>query len=274
VYGTDADWAARGALARSKGPWVAEAGSLWLDAEAKARTTITRVAGAPLTRLRAGCAATAGREMLGTGDFEPHAVRSDDPAPLWNVTARDPYRHLDRDAGHDSPHGVLLHRADANSEDVLLNPLHRILVRRGDRLTLLVDHRRLFGAPDAAVQLSWYSDTRGASQEQTIVPLPTGSGWTTSRIDVTAPRHTVAVHPFIRLRPPDDGVSQLAVDNVRLIDWDQPGCDYLRAGGRIRQATLQPNDGAEASGVPIEATTLPVPAPPALPKGPRPRPDD
>jgi poly-gamma-glutamate synthesis protein (capsule biosynthesis protein) len=273
VYGPDADWAARGALARSKGPWVAEAGSLWLDARRKARTTVSRAAGA-LTRLRDGCAAAAGREMLGTGDFEPHDLRPDDRAPLWNVTSGDPYRHLDSDAGHDSPNGVLLHRSDAHSEDVVLNPLHRILVRRGDRLTLLVDHRRLFGAPHATVQLSWYNDTRGASQEQTIVPLPTGSGWTTSRMDVTVPRHAVAVLPFIRLQPPDDGVSQLAVDNVRLIDWDQPGCDYLRAGGRIRQATLKPEDGAEASGVPVTATALPVPAPAALPRGPRPQADD
>jgi poly-gamma-glutamate synthesis protein (capsule biosynthesis protein) len=175
VYGPDADWTARGALARSKGPWVAEAGSLWLDAEGEARTTVTRAAGA-LTRLRAGCAATAGREMLGTGDFEPHDLRSDDPAPLWNVTSGDPYRHLDSDAARDSARGVLLHRADRHAADVLLNPLHRILVRPGDRLTLLVDHRSLFGTPDAAVQLSWYNDTIGASQQQTTVRLPGGDG--------------------------------------------------------------------------------------------------
>lgn len=275
VYGPDADWVARGALARSTGPWLAEAGSLWLDTEAAARTTTTaaRVPGGPLTRLRSGCAPGAGREMLWTGDFEQGDVRSDEPAPLWNVSRGDPHRYLDPDAGHDSPQGVLLHRADVHREDVLLNPLHRILVRPGDRLTLLVDHRTLFGSPDAAIQLGWYNDTRGPSQEQTTVALPTGRGWTTSRIDVTAPRHTVAVHPFIRLRPPDEGVSQLAVDNVRLIDWDQAGCDFLRAGGRVRQQTLPPT-APQAAGVSVPATVLPVPAPSALPRGPSARPDD
>jgi poly-gamma-glutamate capsule biosynthesis protein CapA/YwtB (metallophosphatase superfamily) len=266
LYGADADWVARGALARSEGPWVSEAGSLWLDSTGKARTSTADAAAGQLTRLRSGCAAGAGRELLWTGDFEPRGLRSDQPAPLWNVTDRDPYRYLDSDAAHDSRQGVLLHRADANVENVLLNPRHRIPVRPGDRLTLLVDHRGLFGTPEAAVQLGWYNDTSGASQEQTAARLPDSGAWTTSRIDVTAPARTVAVLPTVRLQPPDDGVSQLAVDNVRLINWDQPGCDYLQGGGPIRQSTLSPRV-REAAGVPVTASTLPVTAPAALPAG-------
>lgn len=83
---------------------------------------------------------------------------------------------------------------------------------------------------------------------------------------MTAPARTVAVLPTVRLRPPDDGVSQLAVDNVRLINWDQPGCDYLQGGGPIRQSTLSPRV-PEAAGVPVTASTLPVTAPAALPAG-------
>jgi hypothetical protein len=68
------------------------------------------------------------------------------------------------------------------------------------------------------------------------------------------------------LQPPDGGVSQIAVDNVRLINWDQPGCDYLRAGGPVRQSTLSPGV-REAAGVPVTASVLPVTAPAALPAG-------
>ena len=273
VSGADADWVARGALARSRGPWVAEAGSLWLDATDGGRVMTTRLARVPLTRLRSGCAAGAGRELLWTGDFEPRDVDSDDAAPLWNVTEGDPYRYLDGDAAHEGARGVLLHRADAHAEDVLLSPLHRIPVLPGDRLTLLVDHRSLFGSPDASVQLSWYDAASGGSRHQGTVRLRSGGGWTTSRIDVTAPRRTVAVQPFIRLQPPDEGVSQLAVDNVRLIDWDQPGCDFLQAGGRVRQLTLPPT-APRAVGVPVTATALPVATPSALPRGPRGRAED
>jgi poly-gamma-glutamate capsule biosynthesis protein CapA/YwtB (metallophosphatase superfamily) len=165
LYGADADWVARGALARSEGAWVAEAGSLWLDSTGKARATTIPAGAGQLTRLRSGCAAGAARELLWTGDFEPGDVHTAGPAPLWNVTGRDAYRQLDSDAARDSARGVLLHRADRHAADVLLNPLHRIPVRPGDRLTLLVDHRSLFGTPDAAVQLSWYNDIVGGSQE-------------------------------------------------------------------------------------------------------------
>ena len=60
----------------------------------------------------------------------------------------------------------------------------------------------------------------------------------------------MGVLPFVRLRPPDSGVSQLAVDNVRLVDWDQLGCDYLQAGGPIRESSLSPRV-REAAGVPV-----------------------
>ena len=61
-------------------------------------------------------------------------------------------------------------------------------------------------------------------------------------------------------------VCQLAVDNVRLINWDQPGCDYLQGGGPIRQSTLSPRV-REAAGVPVIESTLPVTTPAALPAG-------
>jgi poly-gamma-glutamate synthesis protein (capsule biosynthesis protein) len=264
VHGQQADWVARGALARSEGPWVAEHGSMWLDAAGAASPITAPLPPGRLVRLTSGCAPAAGRELLWTGDFEPSTWPEQPPAGLWNIARRDPYRRLDPDAAHDSRQGVLLTRADPHSADVLLNPRHRVLVDAGDRLTLLVDHQALFGRPEAAVQLSWYNDTRGGSQQRTTVRLPTGTDWTTARIDVTAPKRTVAVQPFVRLHPPTDGVSQIAVDNLRLVNWDQPGCDYVEVGGTAQRAGLAPTaDGPTTA--PVVAQDLPVAAVPSLP---------
>lgn len=268
IYGDLADWVSRGALARSEGPWVAEAGSLWLDRTGEARTTAFRTTAGPLQRLTSGCVPGAGRELLWSGDFEASTLsRAFDSAPLWNVTSGDAYRRLDPDAAATGRRGVLLTRSDPNTDDVLLNPLHRVLVDPGDSLTLLVDHRDLFGDPDGRVQLSWYNDTQGPSQRRTTLRLPRSDDWTTARIDVTVPRRGVAVQPFLRLAPPSDGVSQLGLDNVRLVDWDQPGCDYVRRGGDGTRTMLPPVGGDTASvAVRVSASTLPAPRVAPLPR--------
>ena len=258
VYGDQADWVARGALARSEGPWVAEYGSLWLDARGAGRSSTAALPAGRLYRLESGCAPGAGRDLLWTGDFEPDALSAGPPTTLWNVDDRDPYRYLEPDAARDSRQGVLLGRADPNRSDVLLNPLHRVLIRPRDRLTVLLDQRSLYGRPRATLQLSWYNDTAGASQQQTIVDLPSHADWATERVDVTAPAHAVAVQPFIRLHPPEDGVSQLAVDNVRMIDWDQPGCEYTRTGGPAQRMSLAPTRDEPPASVPVRAETLRV----------------
>lgn len=265
VYGDQADWVARGALARSEGPWVAEHGSLWLDARGAGRSSTSVLPAGRLQHLTSGCAPGAGRELLWTGDFEPNTLSKQPSAALWNVSGRDPYRHLEPDAAHDSRQGILLGRADPNSSDVLLNPVHRVLVSPRDRLTVLIDQRSLYGRPDATLQLSWYNDTRGASQQRTTVGLPARTKWATDRIDVTAPAHAVAVQPFIRLQPPSAGASQLAVDNVRMIDWDQPGCDYVQDGGTAQRVSLPPTKYEPPVAVPVVAGTLQVDPVPPLP---------
>lgn len=265
VYGDQADWVARGALARSEGPWLAEYGSLWLDAGGLGRSSTSALPAGRLHHLTSGCATGAGRELLWTGDFEPDTLSKRPSAALWNVSKRNPYRHLEPDAAHDSRQGVLLGRADPNSSDVLLGPIHRVLVSPRDRLTVLIDQRSLYGRPDATLQLSWYNSTGGASQQRTIVRLPTRTKWATNRIDVTAPAHAVAVQPYIRLQPPSDGVSQLAVDNVRMIDWDQPGCDYVQVAGPAQRVSLPPTKYEPPVAVPVVAETLQVDPVPPLP---------
>ena len=171
VYGSDADWVARGAQVRSEGPWVDDDGSLWLDLRGAARRTVA--AGEPgLVRIDAGCAPGAGRELLWTGDFETRDLLPGGRPRLWNVVDGDPYRRASEDAAHDGSAGILLHRANSQASDVVLAPAHRIQVHPGDRLTLLVDVRSVRREPTADVQLSWYNDTRGGSQVQTRLPIP------------------------------------------------------------------------------------------------------
>ncbi len=268
VYGEDADWVAGGALARSAGPWVVDDGSLWLDTAGAARRVATRLPGPGLRRVDAGCAPGAGRELLWTGDFEAldlaDATSAGLEAPLWNVTADDPYRRLDPDAAHHGRAGVLLHRASANSSDVILTVAHRVLIGQRHRLTLLLDHRSLFGQPAAALQLSWYNDTLGSSQERTLVPIEAGDSWGTLRVDVRAPQNAVAVQPFVRLAPPQTGVTQLAVDDVRLVDWDEPGCDYVRGPVVLQGAALPPVE-ADPRATDVAQRATPIKAPDPLP---------
>lgn len=265
VVGDDARWVTRGALARSQGPWVEDDGSLWLDTEGAVRTgAATPQPG--LSRVLSGCAPGSGRDLLWTGDFEPGDLRGT-LGSLWNVMESSAYRKVDTDAAHTGRYGALLHRGSANTGDVLLNPEHRVLVQPGDRLTLLVDARARYGAPRPEVRLSWYNDTRGSSQSQTAVtPVVTGN-WRTFRVDVKVPPNAVAVQPYVVLPPPSQGVAQLAVDNVALVDWDEPGCDYVDGPARVTR-TAAPPLSATPELEPVDVTPQTVSAPAPLPPGP------
>lgn len=267
VYGDDASWVVSGALARSEGPWVADDGSLWLDSERSSNTQSLSAEVSGLAEIQSGCAPGAARELLWTGDFESQDLDPNSEAPLWNADEPDAYRRVDPDAGRDGGNGVLLHRGSANDSDVLLTVNHRVLVQQRNELTLLVDHRALFGDPDAQLQLSWYNDTKGGSQEQTLVTISTDGSWQTLRVDVRVPHNAVAVQPFIRLAPPEDDVSQLAVDNVRLVNWDEPGCDYLRETAALTSSALPPERGTPTL-VELSVQATPVDRPQPLPPGP------
>lgn len=265
VVGDDAEWVARGALARSEGPWVTDDGSLWLDRRAAAREALLDT-GPGLARIDSGCAPGAGREVLWTGDFESGDLTGARGA-LWNVEEPTAYRKVDEDAAQGGEVGVLMQRSSGNNSDVLLTVDHRVLVDEGDQLTFLMSDRARFGDPQGEIRLSWYNDTRGASQAQTVVEFRPDDTWRSRRVDVTVPRNAVAVQPYIALTPPDSGVDQLAIDNVALVDWTQPGCDYLRTPSTVRDAAVAPVE-PDARAVPIEASPIPVSGPRRLPPGP------
>lgn len=265
VVGDDADWVVRGAEARSEGPWVPDDGSLWLDTAAVARRSTSTTSGG-LARIDRGCAPGAGREVLWTGDFESGDL-TEERGVLWNARTSTPYRKVDGSAARHGDAGVLLHRGSANSGAVQLSVDHRVLVQGGDELTLLVDTRARFGDPDAHLQVSWYNDTRGGSQARTVVPLPASGRWQTLRVDLRVPRNAVAVQPYITLAPPETGVAQLAVDDVALVDWTTPGCDYVRTAGAATAEGLAPLS-AEPEVTPVAARTLAATPVVQVPPGP------
>lgn len=261
VTGDDADWVASGTWARSTGPWIPEDGSLWLDTSGGAEVASREVSDG-LVRIDGGCARDAGRELLWTGDFEVGDVDGAQ-APLWNVTTGQPFRQLDPDAAHSGTTGVLLHRTFGDTEDATLTVTHRALVDAGDRLTFLVSFRATRGDPRTEVRLGWYDALGGGSQAVSVAPIDVSEGWHTTRIDVRVPDGAVAVQPYIALRPVNGQASELAVDDVALVDWDEPGCDYAEGPATVTAQALPPYD-AEPAVTPVEAEPVDVRAPLSL----------
>ncbi len=154
VFGEDADWVARGALARSVGPWVVDDGSLWLDTARAARVKRVATDSAGLEEIRAGCSASAGRDLLWTGDFEDRDLDPAPGVPLWNVDNESKDRRVIASAAFRGHRGVRLRRSGADREDILLTPQRRVLVHAGEDLTALLEHRAVSGRGDVALVLS------------------------------------------------------------------------------------------------------------------------
>ena len=246
VVGDRADWVARQAQSLSSGPWVVDDGSLLLDRTAVARThaitanapssagsdRILDLGGTCLPDPASHRAGAVGRDELWTGDFEDLSPEAASTAgALWNLTTGEKDRQVMPEAAATGSYGVRLSRTGGKKEDIILAPLHRLLVKPGERLTVMLEVRG--NAPDAAsVQLSWYNDTTGASQEQTTVALPVEAGWRTMRIDVTVPKNAIAAGLYIRLAPQDLARVEMDVDDVSLIGWHAASatsaCDYVR----------------------------------------------
>jgi hypothetical protein len=267
IFGEDADWVARGALARSEGPWVVDDGSLWLDTAAKAQVKRrTKNSDGPAT-VRTGCSRSSGRDLLWTGDFEDRDLDSAGGVPLWNVTKGDQDRAAISAAAYRGARGVRLRRSGAARDDMLLTPRHRILVQPGKDLTLLLRHRVVTGPANATLQLSWYNDTKGPSQERSLVRLPRAKAWRAIRIDVRVPKNAVAVQPFVRLAPPNLSLAIIDIDDVRLIGWSEPGCGYVRGRSVIAQRALPPLSATPLI-EPVNVVPTPLDAPHDLPPGP------
>lgn len=257
AVGALADWILSAVVSRQPGPWVLNSGLLEADlkgqgvvqhrwqalkapgsvpADPREAALWQIPAGASFCGVRGNDALELGRDLIGVGRFEPELLGRDPaagPGGLWRLAHHD--QVLAADAAHQGDFGVRLQRWAGQRKPVLLQPLHRVPVRPGQRLSFLAWIR---GTAEARVrlQLSWYGGRRGPSQARLVQPvgLHHPQQWQPVRLDAVVPDHTVAVGPAIALDPPPWGQSRLDLDDVSLVDWQAPGVGQRAGPGWLR----------------------------------------
>ncbi|MEB3307483.1 MAG: CapA family protein [Cyanobacteriota bacterium] len=253
AVGDLADWIVTGLLTRRPGPWLLESGVLEADLRGRAGRTsawhgLTPAAGrssgiwrissaARFCGARGSTGLELGRDLLGVGGFEDQLVGS--PAGLgaqWILSHRD--QRLEPGAARRGRYGVRLRRQASHRQPVLLRPLHRLPVRPGERLSLLLWVR---GAARSAarLQISWYESRRGPSRARLIRPitLDPGGRWQPVRLDLEVPSHTVAVGVAVALDPPRFGRAQLDLDDLALVHWQTPAQAARQGPTHLRVTT-------------------------------------
>ena len=268
AVGELADWILSDVAYRQPGPWLVESGLLVADLSGQAverrrwhrlpAPPRDQAPAAPLWKLPSGarfCGERGtsglefGRDLIGVGRFEQELLGSDaaaGPAALWRLAHSD--QQLRSEAAHRGRFGVRVQRNGRQRQPVLLQPLHRLPVRPGQRLSFLGWIRGSAGARPR-LQLSWYGSRRGPSQARLVQPvlLRRPQHWQPLRLDVVVPEHAVAVGPAIALDPPRWGKTHLDLDDLELVHWQAPGLG--KGGGWLR---------ARAGGsVCLSATRLP-----------------
>ncbi len=180
----------------------------------------------------------AGEDLLWwTGSFEDMDT---DPgtrgAHMW---ALGPNARLDDRAACSGRVGASLQRSPVSTQDVVVTPRHRQLVRPGTRLSLLADVRD--ASPGSTLELRWYRDTQGPSSSglSVEIPEPAPEECLPVRLDAVVPEGVVAAQPYVRLAPTGDVhlAAHLAVDDVRLVAWGPPG-----ATGRLFDSVIADED--------------------------------
>lgn len=269
VVGQAAEFVARGAAGRTAGPFLIEDGAAevdideravqqemlaLLDGGAGAGTIYHLENGAWLTAVQGSGSVLVGRDLLWTGSFEDETADDEtNPGVLWDLTGSD--RLIGPEYAYEGQAGARLLRLFSNSEDIVLAPKHRILIKPNQRLSA-IGWARTNG--NVSLQLSWYTDTKGSSTAQTVVQdlVAGGNTWRPFRVDVTAPNFSETDDPenqlpskpavglFLRLSPPGRDRAAADFDNIRLIAWEEPGTapsplhDYLQVTSSL-SATLR-----------------------------------
>lgn len=237
-----ADHVAREAAGNAPGPFLVEDGAMEVDVDGRAITHAVRtpLQGKPpagtIFRLNEGSWVSGfsgmgsirlGRDLLWVGSFEDEDV---DPhhlgGALWDLHGEG--KQAGPESAYEGDFGARLQRDYENREDVILTPLHRMLIGPREHVSV-VGMVRAPAEAEVSLQLSWYPDTKGPSSSQTIVPLTTRSdnAWQPFRVDVTTPANVVAVGLYLRLKPPLDRKTIAAdFDNIRVIKWAQPNSAF------------------------------------------------
>lgn len=241
ITGDLADFVARGAAGRDRGPFFVEDGAMVVDINNRGvhqevklpikagseKSQIFRVArdwwianfsGSGSLRL--------GRDLLWVGDFEDEIADDQQKGgALWKFSGADKLKGADY--AYEGRVGARLQRQGFNESDVVLSPLHRILVDSGSELSI-VGMVRSRTDVQSNLQISWYSYTKGKSQAQQIKPLVVKQDhtWTPFRFDVKVPPNTVALGLFLKLQPPSQGRDTADFDNIRIIKWENKGAPF------------------------------------------------
>ncbi|MCW2622643.1 MAG: hypothetical protein JWL64_2245 [Frankiales bacterium] len=204
----------------------------------------------------AGSPIRLGQDLLWTGSFEDMDT---DPktsgAELWSFGDN---VEQTPSAACSGANGMELRRSPVSQQDVVLTPTHRQLVAPGGSLSLLAAVRG--ASSGATLELALFTDTEGPSNATLRVRIPAGErdagACEQVRLDAVLPPGIVAVQPYVRLAaPPGDlRAAHLAVDDLRLVAWSQPGAsgrlfDTVEAQG---EATLSLRaDGPAAARTPF-----------------------
>lgn len=241
VTGDLADFVARGAAGRDPGPFLVEDGSMVVDVNNRrvhqdvqmpikagsGKSQIFRAAqGWAIANFSGTGSLRLGRDLLWVGDFEDEIADDQHKGGvLWEFTGVDKLKGADY--AYEGKVGARLQRKGFNESEVVLSPLHRILVDSGSELSI-VGMVRSRKEVHFSLQVSWYSYTKGKSQAQQIQPLVVKQDqtWTPFRLDVKVPPNTVALGLFLRLQPPKQGEDTVDFDNIRIIKWEPKGTPF------------------------------------------------
>ncbi|WP_336003402.1 CapA family protein [Halorientalis halophila] len=189
-------------------------------------TVYERDAGGTIEIADASGTVAVGRDRLYTGSFEEILVDGAQyTAPLWRFrrgpTATGPT--VGRETG-----GLRLTSYRENSRQSILSPVSRIPIE-GQSYTLTGWYRSETGS-SVELLVPWYSSAGGSSFDGVTVELETTDGdWQQFRYRLVPPDGSSFLNLFALLSPPEDRDSNtITVDDVRLIEWEEPSTDAGR----------------------------------------------
>ena len=246
-----ADHAAREAAGRTPGPFVIEDGAMEVDIKGRATRRVIEAqldGGSPagtildldegswISDFSGAGRLQLGRDLLWAGSFEDESVDAHDlGGALWDLHGE--HKRVGSEYAYEGDVGARIEREYNDRDDAALTPLHRILAKPDQEISV-VGMVRTRADANAYLQLGWYPDTKGPSATKTIVPIDaaSGSSWQPFRVDVTTPAEAVAIGLYLRLKPYSSQESVAAdFDDVRIIEWAPAGTPFspLYEYGRV-----------------------------------------
>lgn len=228
-----ADYVIRDAAGLEAGPFIMESDTMEVDVNGTARqvsksvpldggsgTLIQIPPGQWISGFTGFGTLVLGRDLLWVGGFENTMV-DDTPSflPLWNQ-ANLASLFVGSDFAYQGRAGIRLVRIGTNTQDVVTTNIHRVLVKPETKITITGMYRGSAGA-QPSLQISWYPDTFGVSNEKINHPLTvtTPGEWQLFKLDVAVPANTVAMQTFLKLSPPVSRMATVDFDNIRIIAW-------------------------------------------------------